>query len=74
MASLLPDLKIGKPLVLCLIVAALYLALVGIGEDAVGLAWPAGDECAALLAFALGILLVFRTNTAYDRWWEARKQ
>lgn len=27
-----------------------------------------------LLGFVLSLLLVFRTNTAYDRWWEARKQ
>ena len=27
-----------------------------------------------LLGFVMSILLVFRTNTAYDRWWEARKQ
>jgi putative membrane protein len=27
-----------------------------------------------LLGFALSLLLVFRTNTAYDRWWEGRKQ
>lgn len=26
-----------------------------------------------LLGFVLSLLLVFRTNTAYDRWWEARK-
>lgn len=26
-----------------------------------------------LLGFALSMLLVFRTNTAYERWWEARK-
>ncbi len=26
-----------------------------------------------LLGFALSMLLVFRTNTAYDRWWEGRK-
>ncbi|WP_028296482.1 bestrophin family protein [Olivibacter sitiensis] len=26
-----------------------------------------------LLGFVLSILLVFRTNTAYDRWWEGRK-
>jgi putative membrane protein len=26
-----------------------------------------------LLGAALGILLVFRNNTAYERWWEARK-
>lgn len=27
----------------------------------------------SLLGFALSLLLVFRTNTAYDRWWEGRK-
>jgi putative membrane protein len=26
-----------------------------------------------LLGFALSLLLVFRTNTAYDRWWEGRR-
>lgn len=25
------------------------------------------------LGFALSMLLVFRTNTAYDRWWEGRR-
>ena len=28
----------------------------------------------SLLGFIMGLLLVFRTNTAYDRWWEGRKQ
>lgn len=28
----------------------------------------------SLLGFVIGLLLVFRTNTAYDRWWEGRKQ
>ena len=27
----------------------------------------------SLLGFVLSLLLVFRTNTAYDRWWEGRK-
>ena len=27
----------------------------------------------SLLGFILSLLLVFRTNTAYDRWWEGRK-
>tara|TARA_Y100001968_G_C19404394_1_gene742832 strand:- start:128 stop:991 length:864 start_codon:yes stop_codon:yes gene_type:complete len=27
----------------------------------------------SLVGFVLGLLLVFRTNTAYDRWWEGRK-
>lgn len=28
----------------------------------------------SMLAFVISLLLVFRTNTAYDRWWEGRKQ
>ena len=27
----------------------------------------------SLLGFVLSLMLVFRTNTAYDRWWEGRK-
>ncbi|SHK76036.1 putative membrane protein [Chitinophaga jiangningensis] len=27
-----------------------------------------------LLGFVISLLLVFRTNTAYDRWWEGRRQ
>ena len=27
----------------------------------------------SLLGFIMGLLLVFRTNSAYDRWWEGRK-
>ena len=27
----------------------------------------------SLVGFALSLLLVFRTNTAYDRWWEGRR-
>ncbi len=27
-----------------------------------------------ILGFVISLLLVFRTNTAYDRWWEGRKQ
>ncbi len=28
----------------------------------------------SLIGFVLSLLLVFRTNTAYDRWWEGRKK
>src|SRR6185436_9012475 len=28
----------------------------------------------SLLGIVLGLFLVFRTNSAYDRWWEGRKQ
>ena len=28
----------------------------------------------SLLGIVLGLFLVFRMNSAYDRWWEGRKQ
>ena len=28
----------------------------------------------AMLGFVIAMLLVFRTNTAYERWWEGRKK
>ena len=31
------------------------------------------DVMHSLLGFVISILLVFRTNTAYDKWWEGRK-
>src|SRR5512134_2027888 len=37
------------------------------------LGWYPGKELAALLGVGLGVLIVFRNNTAHDRWWEARK-
>lgn len=27
----------------------------------------------SILGFTLSLMLVFRTNSAYDRWWEGRK-
>jgi ion channel-forming bestrophin family protein len=32
-----------------------------------------GSQLYAVLGLVLGTLLVFRTNTSYDRWWEGRK-
>ncbi len=31
------------------------------------------NQMHTLLGFAISMLLVFRTNTAYERWWEARR-
>ncbi|PSC75458.1 UPF0187 chloroplastic [Micractinium conductrix] len=65
--------------VLC--VSALALA-VGVYETLVAAGklpghWPhvtlALGQGFNLTAFALSLLLVFRTNSSYDRWWEARK-
>src|SRR4051794_19044150 len=52
--------------------AALTLALWAVHAYAWGL--PAADPLGhSLLGVALGLLIVFRTNTSYDRYWEARK-
>ena len=37
------------------------------------LAVPLGPAILSLLGIILGLLLVFRTNTAYERWWEGRR-
>lgn len=36
--------------------------------------YPGSTAIHSLLGVVLGLFLVFRTNTAYDRWWEGRKQ
>lgn len=35
--------------------------------------WPGAAQFHGFLGLILGLLLVFRTNTSYDRWWEGRK-
>ncbi len=42
----------------------------GLGNDSLVKNLPVMHS---LLGFAISMLLVFRTNTAYDRWWEGRK-
>jgi len=65
----------------------LFPLLIVMGVYAGGVAWfekdylKLGDDSylrnlsilQTLLGFAISMLLVFRTNTAYDRWWEGRK-
>ncbi|EFN56787.1 hypothetical protein CHLNCDRAFT_21860, partial [Chlorella variabilis] len=65
------------------VLAVMTIALaVGVYETLVGAGalpghWPhvtlALGQGFNLTAFALSLLLVFRTNSSYDRWWEARK-
>ena len=58
--------NIGITMVICVIHAAV---------KASGRMWPTIIPLPhTLLSSALGLLLVFRTNAAYDRFWEARKQ
>lgn len=50
-------------------VACLPIELLGLGRFI-----TINTSVFSLLGVILSILLVFRTNSAYDRWWEARKQ
>ncbi|MBN3584052.1 bestrophin family protein [Algoriphagus aestuarii] len=63
------------PLMLIILVYSLGIAwfeieYLKIGKDSWVQYLPAMHS---LLSFVISILMVFRTNTAYDRWWEGRK-
>jgi len=54
--------------------AGVYAALaVWVETDLFRVAVPLGPSFLSILGIILGLLLVFRTNTAYDRWWEGRR-
>lgn len=66
--------KLGPMLAFVLVfsfaVVYLELHLFKISEDS----WVSNlPQMHSLLSFVISLLLVFRTNTAYDRWWEGRK-
>jgi putative membrane protein len=62
---------IGFVLLFSLGVVYIELHIFEIGEDS----WVRNlPQMHSLLSFVISLLLVFRTNTAYDRWWEGRKQ
>jgi putative membrane protein len=42
--------------------------------ELLGLAHTSTIAMHSLVGFVISMLLVFRTNTAYERWWEGRKQ
>ncbi len=63
-----------RTLILDVIGAGVWAALVvWIEQDVFRVAVPLGPSFLSILGIILGLLLVFRTNTAYDRWWEGRK-
>ena len=66
---------IFRTLTVDIIGAGLWAAfVVWIETDVFKMAVPLGPAFLSILGIILGLLLVFRTNTAYDRWWEGRKQ
>ena len=69
-----PQSRVFRTLALDVIGAGLYAALVVYLEtNVIGVILPLGPSFLSILGIILGLILVFRTNTAYDRWWEGRR-
>ncbi|MCF8276481.1 MAG: hypothetical protein K9J17_07085 [Flavobacteriales bacterium] len=56
-----------------LVLAFLTLAFCYLEIEILNLEYTSTIAVHSLIGFVLSLLLVFRTNTAYDRWWEGRK-
>jgi putative membrane protein len=69
-----PRSPIFRTLFLDVLGAGAWAALVvWVETDVFRVAVPLGPSFLSILGIILGLLLVFRTNTAYDRWWEGRR-
>lgn len=70
----IPSTPIFRTLAIDVVLAGAWGAFVAwIELDVVRVAIPLGPSFLSILGIILGLLLVFRTNTAYDRWWEGRR-
>jgi len=56
------------------VMAALTAAFCYVEIEILNLEYTSTMAVHSLIGFVISLLLVFRTNTAYDRWWEGRKQ
>ncbi len=66
--------KTLKKLSFSVIAVGIYTLALELLEDLVfHIDFKAPSIVFSILGIVLGLLLVFRTNTAYDRWWEGRK-
>jgi len=69
-----PRSPVFRTLALDVLGAGAYAAfVVWIETDIFKVAIPLGPSFLSILGIILGLLLVFRTNTSYERWWEGRK-
>lgn len=69
-----PRSTVFRTLILDVLGAGTWAAIVvWLENDVLDMAVPLGPAFLSILGIILGLLLVFRTNTAYDRWWEGRK-
>jgi ion channel-forming bestrophin family protein len=65
--------KVLKILFLSLVVVGVYTWALIYSEHLLNIDFKPDKAIFSLLGIVLGLLLVFRTNTAYERWWEGRK-
>src|SRR5438309_1684873 len=63
--------QVGAPLTVVTIMSFFAATINAIEHPFKSIAIP--DLTVSILGAVLGMLLGFRTNSAYDRWWEARK-
>lgn len=69
-----PRSPVFRTLALDVVAAGVYSAfIVWMETDVIRVAVPLGPSFLSILGIILGLLLVFRTNTSYDRWWEGRR-
>lgn len=57
----------------CVIVGVYTYIILFVEESLLHIDFKPSSTIFSLLGVVLGLLLVFRTNTAYDRWWEGRR-
>ncbi len=63
-----------RQLALMMVVLGIYAAAIAYLEiDVMLLKYKTTTIMHSLLGVVIGLLMVFRTNTAYERWWEGRK-
>ncbi|MFY8021726.1 MAG: bestrophin family protein [Bacteroidia bacterium] len=63
-----------RRLIPLIVAVSIYSAIIAYIEiDIFNLRFRSTAALHSILGFVISILLVFRTNTAYDRWWEGRK-
>ncbi len=69
-----PRSRVFRTLALDVVGSGVWAGLVvWVETDLIRVAVPLGPSFLSILGIILGLLLVFRTNTAYDRWWEGRR-
>ena len=58
------------PLIIGRVLLTFWSAFIVYVEDRYGRLFEIGPTAHTMVGLALGLLLVFRTNTVYDRYWE----